>query len=45
LRCRSWIHRLAAGRLPDNSRWLRWFNELPTLFLLAIVCLVIVKPF
>ncbi len=45
LRCLHWIHRLAAGNLPENSKWLRWFNELPTIFLLTIVCLVVVKPF
>jgi len=45
LRCLRWLQRLAAGELPDNSRWLRWFNELPTFFLLAIVGLAIVKPF
>ncbi len=28
-----------------SSRWLRLFNEVPTLFLVAIVLLVVVKPF
>jgi putative membrane protein len=45
LRCRHWIQRLAAGALPDNTRWLRWFNEVPTIFLLVIIGLAIVKPF
>jgi putative membrane protein len=45
MRCLHWMRRLAAGNLPDNSKWLRWFNELPTIFLLTIVCLAIVKPF
>ncbi len=45
LRCLRWIHELEAGNLPDDSKWLRWFNELPTIFLLVIVCLAIVKPF
>ncbi len=45
LRCRHWIQRLDSGDLPDNTRWLRWFNEAPTIFLLVIVCLAIVKPF
>jgi putative membrane protein len=45
LRCLRWIRELAAGRIPDNSRWLRWFNEIPVLFLLGIICLAIVKPF
>ena len=45
VRCLGWIRRLAVGDLPDNTRWLRWFNEIPAAFLLAIVCLAIVKPF
>ena len=45
VRCLHWIQRLAAGELPDSTKWLRWFNELPTIFLLTIVCLAIVKPF
>jgi len=45
LRCRHWIQRLEGGSLPDNTKWLRWFNELPTIFLLGIICLAIVKPF
>ena len=45
LRCWRWIQRLADGQLLDDSKWLRWFNELPAIFLLTIVCLVIVKPF
>jgi protoporphyrinogen IX oxidase len=28
-----------------SSRWYRWFNEVPALFLVLIVCLVVVKPF
>ena len=44
LRCRAWIGRLARGDLPDNSRWLRWFNEIPVIFLLGIVGLAILKP-
>ncbi len=28
-----------------SSRWLRWFNEVPAILLLAIVVLVVVKPF
>lgn len=45
LRCRHWIQRLAAGGLPDNTRWLRWFNEFPTIFLLGMIILAVVKPF
>lgn len=44
LRCRQWIVRLANGDLPTNSRWLRWFNEIPVIFLFGIVGLAIIKP-
>jgi putative membrane protein len=41
--------RLAAafreGRNRRSARWLRWFNEVPALLLIAIVVLVVVKPF
>lgn len=39
---------LAAFRDGRNTRghlWYRWFNEVPVLFLIAIVVLVTVKPF
>lgn len=44
LRCLRWIHLLAAGTRLENTRWLRWFNEIPVLFLLAIVMLAVIKP-
>jgi putative membrane protein len=44
-----WCYRLmlalAAGRNTRSERWLRIFNELPALLLLAIVILAVVKPF
>ncbi|MDX1404214.1 MAG: CopD family protein [Woeseiaceae bacterium] len=45
LRCLNWIKRLEAGNFPSDTRWLRWFNELPAIFLLAIIGLAVVKPF
>ena len=36
---------LRAGRNRHGSRWFRIFNEVPALLLVAIVCLVVVKPF
>lgn len=45
LRCLRWIGRLRDGQRPDDTRWLRWFNEIPVIFLLGIVCLAILKPF
>jgi len=43
-RCRRWVQRLAAGERPGNTRWLRWFNEIPVVFLLGIVGLAVLKP-
>jgi putative membrane protein len=45
LRCLRWIARLRSGHIPDDTKWLRWFNEIPVFFLLGIVCLAVVKPF
>jgi putative membrane protein len=44
-----WCHRLMldlrARRKPRSERWYRWFNEVPSLMLIAIVVLAVVKPF
>ena len=44
-----WCWRLVVafreGRNVHGDRWYRWFNEAPSLLLVAIVLLVIVKPF
>jgi len=40
------IHRnLRDKKNQRSSKWLRWFNEGPALFLILIVCLAVVKPF
>jgi len=43
-----WCYRLMAalraGRNRHSQRWLRWFNEVPGLLLIAIVVLAVVKP-
>jgi protoporphyrinogen IX oxidase len=39
------LRRLEAGTLNRSHIWLRWFNEVPVLLLVAIVVLVVVKPF
>lgn len=45
----GWCWRLAVGfrerRNRYGDRWLRWFNEVPALLLIAIVVLAVVKPF
>lgn len=35
----------AADRDSKSHLWFRWFNEIPVLFLIAAVILVVVKPF
>ena len=35
---------LRTGVNPHSQRWYRWFNELPSLLLVAIVILAVVKP-
>lgn len=37
-------NQFAAGRQPHSPRWLRLFNEVPALLLIAIVLLVVLKP-
>lgn len=44
-RCYLWIRRLRNAAPAEDTRWLRWFNEIPTVFLIGIVLLAIVKPF
>ena len=40
-----WLKGVAAGRSLPTATTLRWFNELPVLVLVAIVWLVLAKPF
>jgi putative membrane protein len=40
-----WRQRFAAGNVPHTERFFRLINELPTLAMLAIVLLVVLKPF
>ena len=43
-----WCYRIVAAlalrRDVHSPRWFRWFNEVPSLLLLAIVILAVVKP-
>ena len=43
--CRALMRALQSGRATRSQRWYRFFNELPTLLLIAIVILAVVKPF
>ena len=44
-----WCYRLlkdfAAERNTKSHKWFRWFNEVPTVVLFAVVLLVVLKPF
>ena len=44
-RCHVWMTRLRSSEPSEDTRWLRWFNEIPVAFLLGIVILAVVKPF
>jgi len=43
--CRALMRSLRDGRNTHSQRWYRLFNEAPALLLIAIVILVVVKPF
>jgi len=43
--CGRMLKRFQAGQDTRGHRFYRWFNELPVLLLLAILILVIVRPF
>jgi protoporphyrinogen IX oxidase len=43
--CFALVQEFAADRNSHSERWYRLFNELPALLLVAVVILVVVKPF
>jgi protoporphyrinogen IX oxidase len=43
--CLIYLKQFAAGRCSRSHVYFRWFNELPVIALLAIVLLVVLKPF
>lgn len=43
--CGVLLRKFEAGANARSHRFYRWFNELPVLVLLAVVLLVVVKPF
>ena len=43
--CGSLLKKFENGVNTRSHTWFRWFNEVPVLLLLAIVILVVVKPF
>ncbi len=44
-RCFCWIATLRKQNQEQDDKWLRWFNEIPVVFLLGIILLAVVKPF
>ncbi|MDX1517078.1 MAG: CopD family protein [Woeseiaceae bacterium] len=44
-RCYRWMVRLRTPGAAADTRWLRWFNEIPVFFLLSIVILAVMKVF
>lgn len=43
--CGRLLRRFELGHNRHSHRWYRWFNEAPVLMLVAVVALVVVKPF
>lgn len=43
--CGAILRKFEKGTNQRSHKWFRWFNEVPVVMLLAIVILVVVKPF
>ena len=43
--CSLLVKQFARGEVSHGHVWFRWFNEVPALLLIAIVLLVVLKPF
>ena len=43
--CGAMIKRFERGENARSHVWYRWFNEVPVLLLVAVVLLVVLKPF
>ena len=43
--CGSLLKKFENGLNRRSHKWYRWFNEVPVILMLAIVILVVVKPF
>ena len=42
-RCYLWMQRRKTAEPSQDTRWLRWFNEIPVIFLLGIIVLAVTK--
>jgi putative membrane protein len=43
--CAKLVSAFARGEIRHDHKWFRWFNEFPTLVLMVVVLLVVLKPF
>lgn len=43
-RCLVRMRHLKSTETTEPTRWLRWFNEIPVIFLLGIILLAVIKP-
>ncbi len=43
--CKAHLKRFEAGTNTKSHVWFRWFNEVPVLLMLAVILLVVTKPF
>jgi putative membrane protein len=43
--CKSLLKKFENGENTHSHNWYRWFNEAPVLGMIAVVILVVVKPF
>jgi len=43
--CGKWLYDFKYDRNRHSHVYFRWMNEIPVLFLFAIVCLAVLKPF
>jgi len=43
--CGRLLKKFEQGKNTHSHVWYRYFNEIPVLMLIAVVCLVVVKPF
>ncbi len=45
LYCRRLLSKFISGNQTHSHVWFRWFNEIPVVVLLAVIVLVVLKPF
>lgn len=45
VRCGQYIKKFRANQTVPSATFFRYYNEIPTVFLIIIVCLAVVKPF